>query len=172
MTPTPKPCSVRPITIGSRDIDIIEYMSSRMQVAECEVVEVNKAIGNVTITHVYVDLKSRSSSPTASSSPLKDASSRASRSRKSLLSGSWTTARPMPALFVPSSWTTRLTKSGPASKSARRIWKPSRMPRSQLQNGSYTATSPASGPRRSASSSTFWKSIPSSPSPSTTSPNM
>ena len=45
------------ITIGSRDIDIIEYLSSRMQVAECEVVEVNKAIGNVTITHVYVDPK-------------------------------------------------------------------------------------------------------------------
>lgn len=45
------------ITIGSRDIDIIEYLSKRMQVADSEVVEVNKSIGNVTITHVYVDPK-------------------------------------------------------------------------------------------------------------------
>ena len=45
------------IRIGTRDIDIIEYLKSRMEVAETEDIKINEVIGDINIIHVYVDPK-------------------------------------------------------------------------------------------------------------------
>ena len=45
------------IKMGSHDIDLIQYLDSRMEVAASEDVHVNDTIGNISITHVYIDPK-------------------------------------------------------------------------------------------------------------------
>lgn len=45
------------IRIGAREIDIIEYLQSRMEVTESEDININDTIGEINITHVYVDSK-------------------------------------------------------------------------------------------------------------------
>lgn len=45
------------ITVGSRDIDIIEYLRERLHVAHTEELTINETIGTISITHAYIDPK-------------------------------------------------------------------------------------------------------------------
>ena len=45
------------ITIGSRAIDIIEYLRERLKVVATEEIPINETIGTITVTHAYIDSK-------------------------------------------------------------------------------------------------------------------